>query len=125
LFQQQPQALTFNQAKANDHPTIEVNEAESYQSIDGFGFCLTGGSAQLLMQMTPARRAQLLKELFTTNGKNIGISYLRVTIGASDLNAYVFTYDDLPDGQTDVSLAKFDLGPDKKDVVPVLKEILK
>ncbi|QJD96337.1 glucosylceramidase [Mucilaginibacter robiniae] len=124
LFVHQKQPLNFTKtAKAN--PTIEVNEAEHYQTIDGFGFCLTGGSAQLLMQMTPASRTQLLKELFDTEGNHIGISYLRVSIGASDLNPFVFSYDDLPAGQTDSSLTKFDLGPDKKDVIPVLKEILK
>jgi glucosylceramidase len=74
--------------------------------------------------MDPVKRTEMLKELFATDGKNIGISYLRVTIGASDLNPYVFSYDDLPAGETDPNMAKFDLGPDKKDVIPVLKEIL-
>jgi len=74
--------------------------------------------------MSPAARAALLKELFATDGNNIGVSYLRVSIGASDLNERVFSYNDLPAGETDLQMAKFDLGPDKADVVPVLKEIL-
>ncbi|WCT10649.1 glycoside hydrolase family 30 protein [Mucilaginibacter jinjuensis] len=123
LFAQQKQELPFAK-KTDTNPVIEINEKESYQSIDGFGFCLTGGSAQLIVKMDPAKRAELLKELFATDGTNIGISYLRVTIGASDLNPYVFSYDDLPAGETDPNMAKFDLGPDKKDVIPVLKEIL-
>jgi glucosylceramidase len=123
LFEKQPQTLSFKKTTSQDS-TIEVNARKSFQSIDGFGFALTGGSAQLLAKMSVDKRAALLKELFATNDKNIGISYLRVTIGASDLNEYVFSYDDLPNGEADVSLSKFDLGPDKKDVVPVLKEIL-
>jgi glucosylceramidase len=123
LFAQQKQEVPFGK-QTNGNPVIEINEKESYQSIDGFGFCLTGGSAQLIIKMDPAKRAELLKELFATDGTNIGISYLRVTIGASDLNPYVFSYDDLPAGETDPNMAKFDLGPDKKDVIPVLKEIL-
>jgi glucosylceramidase len=123
LFAQQKQEASFGK-QTNANPVIEINEKESYQSIDGFGFCLTGGSAQLIIKMEPAKRAELLKELFATDGTNIGISYLRVTIGASDLNPYVFSYDDLPAGETDPNMAKFDLGPDKKDVIPVLKEIL-
>jgi glucosylceramidase len=47
-----------------------------------------------------------------------------VSIGASDMNERVFSYDDLPQGETDVDMAKFDLGPDRADVIPVLKEIL-
>jgi len=37
----------------------------------------------------------------------------------------VFSYDDMPAGQTDTALTKFDLGPDHADVIPVMKEILK
>ncbi|MGC1162248.1 MAG: glycoside hydrolase family 30 beta sandwich domain-containing protein, partial [Candidatus Sulfotelmatobacter sp.] len=85
---------------------------------------LTGGSAQLLMRMGAAQRAALLKELFTTGDNGIGVSYLRVSIGSSDMNERVFSYDDLSPGETDVEMAKFDLGPDRADVIPVLKEIL-
>ncbi|CAM3890634.1 glycoside hydrolase family 30 beta sandwich domain-containing protein [Mucilaginibacter galii] len=123
LFAKQAQPLVFSKNSGNDS-TIVVDVKQTYQSIDGFGFTLTGGSAQLMMKMTPAARKALIQELFAINGRNVGISYLRVSIGASDLNEFVFSYDDLPAGQTDPTLAKFNLGPDKKDVVPVLKEIL-
>jgi glucosylceramidase len=36
--------------------------------------------------MDPTKRKALLKELFATSGNNIGVSYLRMSIGASDLN---------------------------------------
>ncbi len=123
LFEKQSQTLKFEKSN-NPDSTIEVNSKMAYQSIDGFGFCLTGGSAQLMMKMSAAKRADLIKELFSAIDKNIGVSYLRVSVGASDLNEFVFSYDDLPGGETDMSLAKFNLGQDKKDVVPVLKEIL-
>jgi glucosylceramidase len=70
------------------------------------------------------KRKELLQELFGKNNNSISISYLRISIGASDLNAIPFTYDDLPLGQTDVTLSQFSLDPDAKDVVPMLKEIL-
>src|SRR6185369_16951283 len=37
---------------------------------------------------------------------------------------FVFSYDDLPNGETDFELKKFNLSQDLKDVVPVMKEIL-
>ena len=40
------------------------------------------------------------------------------------MNDHVFTYDDMPVGQTDPELKNFSLGPDRDDVIPVLKEIL-
>jgi glucosylceramidase len=103
---------------------IEVNDMQQFQTIDGFGFALTGGSAQLLMQMDVAKRHALLQEIYGTGGGGIDSSYIRVSIGSSDMNDHPFTYDDMPPGQTDPNLAHFDLGPDKTTVVPVLKEIL-
>jgi len=103
---------------------ITVNKKVRVQQMEGFGFALTGGSAELLMRMKPEARASLLRELFTSDGTSIGVSYLRVSIGSSDMNERVFTYDDLPKGGQDPQLAHFDLGPDRSDVVPVLKEIL-
>ncbi|MEO6549302.1 MAG: glycoside hydrolase family 30 beta sandwich domain-containing protein [Ferruginibacter sp.] len=123
LFQLQPTTLAFKK-QSNDLPTVTVDESTSYQTIDGFGFALTGGSAQHMIKMSPAARKELIKELFTTEKNNIGLSYLRVSIGASDLNEKVFSYDDLPEGETDIELKKFELGPDRLDVIPVLKEIL-
>ncbi|WP_342646560.1 glycoside hydrolase family 30 beta sandwich domain-containing protein [Mucilaginibacter sp. CSA2-8R] len=123
LFEKQQTSLSFGEADNNDS-TIYIDDTKTFQPIDGFGFSLTGGSAQLMMKMTPVRRAALIKELFAINDKNIGISYLRVSIGASDLNEFVFSYDDLPVGETDFALTKFSLAQDKKDIIPVLKEIL-
>ena len=123
MFQRQSAPLIFA-AATNEHPTIVVDDTQTYQRIDGFGFTLTGGSARHLIRMEPAARAALLRELFATDGTHIGTSYLRLSIGASDLNARVFSYDDLPAGETDPELKQFDLGPDRADVIPVLKEIL-
>ena len=109
---------------AEDAPTIAVNDMQRFQSIDGFGFALTGGSAQLLMRMDPAKRTSLLKELFSGDGKGIDVSYVRVSIGSSDMNDHVYSYDDLPEGQTDEKLDHFSLDPDRADVLPVLKEIV-
>lgn len=124
MFQEQKQPISFTNKAASSNPVITVDDKTKFQPIDGFGFALTGGSAQHIIRMDAAARAALLKELFAFDGNNIGISYLRVSIGASDLNDHVFSYDDLPAGETDPKLAHFNLGPDKADVIPVLKEIL-
>ena len=123
LFQEQPAGLSFGSMPATA-TTIMVDEAQAFQPIDGFGYCLTGGSAMLLHRMGKAERTQLLRELFGTKGSSIGVSYLRLSIGASDLDDRVFSYDDLPAGQTDPTLAQFSLAPDREHLIPVLKEIL-
>ncbi|KAF0151718.1 MAG: O-glycosyl hydrolase [Ignavibacteria bacterium] len=104
--------------------TIVINENEKFQSIDGFGCALTGGSAILLNKMNASNKAALLKELFAADENNIGMSYLRISIGASDLSDRVFSYNDMPIGQTDTAMVNFSIEPEKKDLIPVLKEIL-
>jgi glucosylceramidase len=83
----------------------------------GFGFTLTGGSAQLIRAMSESARESLLTELFAAGGTNIGVSYLRISVGASDLNSRVFTDDDVAPGETDPDLLR-------NDVIPVLRQIL-
>ena len=122
LLQIQP-PIAFTTA-ATTNQTIDVNTTKTYQTIDGFGFALTGGSAQLLMHMDPAKRDALLHELFTRTGDGIGVSYLRLTVGSSDMNDHVYSYDDLAPNDTDVDMAHFSLEPDKDAVIPVMKQIL-
>jgi glucosylceramidase len=105
-LRRQPGTLPFGKA-APAGAVIEINDGQRYQTMDGFGYCLTGGSAQLLHAMSASARAKLLRELFGTGPGDIGVSYLRISIGASDLDATVFSYDDLPTGQTDPTLAHF------------------
>jgi len=124
LFQQLSSTPAFTTG-SNGHPTLELNPGTTYQTIDGFGYTLTQGSAYVMMtQMSTTQRNTLLTELFDpSNG--IGISFLRIGIGATDLSTSVYTYNDLPSGQTDVTMSKFSLnGPDLTHLVPVLKEIL-
>lgn len=119
----QPGALKFGPAAAAG-AVIEVDDRQTYQTMAGFGYCLTGGSAGLLAAMSAPARTRLLRELFGTGPGGIGVSYLRLSIGASDLDAAVFSYDDMPAGQADPTLARFSLAPDEKYLIPVLKEIL-
>jgi glucosylceramidase len=120
LFYRQKVSLQFG-ANTNSNPTIVVDTTQTYQTMDGFGYALTGGSAQVMSKMSAPARAALIKELFATDSTSLGISYLRVSIGASDLDASVFSYDD---GPADPTLANFSLAPDQTALIPVLKEIL-
>lgn len=121
LFQKQASALAFSSA-SNSFPMIDVDSAQTFQTIDGFGYTFTGSSAYLIQKMGASERSNLLKELFSSDG--IGVSYLRVSMGASDLSPSVFTYNDLPAGETDTELAKFSLSKDLEDVIPLLKQVL-
>jgi glucosylceramidase len=123
LLQKQNYALAFSDA-SNSYPTIEVDTTQTFQTIDGFGYTLTGGSAMLINALGDTQKDALLKELFGTDESSIGVSYLRISIGASDLSEAPFTYNDLPAGQTDPTLQQFSIEREKKDLIPVLKKIV-
>ncbi|MBL7816586.1 MAG: glucosylceramidase [Saprospiraceae bacterium] len=121
LLQKQNTPLVFG-PETNSFPTIKVDETTRFQTMDGFGYTLTGGSADVINRMKSADKAALLQELFSPN--QMAISYLRISIGASDLHATSFTYDDVPKGETDTALKYFSLDKDRKGVIALLKEIL-
>jgi glucosylceramidase len=120
------QPLAFSKtAPQDDLPTIDVDESQTFQPIEGFGFALTGGSAYLLASLAPAVRADLLKELFAPTPESLGLSCLRLSIGASDLGRKDFNYWHMRRGTKDPDLALFDLHAGDREVVPMLQEILK
>ena len=49
LLQKQSNVLYFANP-VNMYPSIEIDENISYQSVEGFGYTLTGGSAQVINQ---------------------------------------------------------------------------
>jgi glucosylceramidase len=78
----------------------------------------------LINALAPAIKDALIQELFAWDSTFIGVSYLRISIGASDLSSSTFTYDDMPSGQTDPTLAQFSIDKEKMDLIPVLKKII-
>lgn len=122
LLKKQSGILKFATA-VNIYDNIEVSDTQSYQTIDGFGFTLTGGSVEVINQLNASKKQELLQELFGASENAIAISYLRISIGASDLNATPFTYNDVATGETDVNLTKFSLNKDA-EVIAMLKDIL-
>ena len=123
LLTKQSDILGFN-TTSNTYPNIEINETQKYQTVDGFGYTLTGGSAEVINQLNASKKSALLQELFGSGENSIGINYIRISIGASDLHSTTFTYDDIPNGETDLNLEKFNLEKDKAGVIALLKEIL-
>lgn len=123
LLQKQVATLVFG-STANGFQNINVDQTQTYQSIDGFGYTLTGGSAQVINNLSAAKKTALLQELFGTGENGISISYLRISMGASDLDAAPFSYNDLPNGSTDLSQSQFSLAPDTTNLIPLLQEIL-
>ncbi|MCL2650144.1 MAG: glucan endo-1,6-beta-glucosidase [Candidatus Azobacteroides sp.] len=98
--------------------SIQLDTTVTYQTMDGFGAALTGSSAYLINKLSAENRAKLLTDLFDPV-KGIGINYLRITIGSSDFSIGTYSYCDSG------NINDFDIPyQDRKDLLPVLKEIL-
>lgn len=116
--------LNITNASTSSWPIITIDTTVLYQEVDGYGAALTGSSAYLINKRLNAQTRQtLIKDLFHPE-EGIGISYVRLTMGASDFSLSDFTYNDMPAGSTDFNLENFSLSQDLEDVVPVLQEIL-
>jgi glucosylceramidase len=122
-FRRQNVALNFSDAAPSGN-TITVDPGTTFQTMDGFGFALTGGSAYLINRLPVSDKNSLLQELFSPDSTFIGTSYLRISIGSSDLDAYVFSYTNIDPNSTDPELRSFDITPDTYNLIPVLKAIL-
>jgi len=119
----QQASVNFAADGGTNPTTITVDENTTYQTIDGFGYALTGGSASLINGLG-ANQSAFLNDIFSTASGHVGSSFVRITIGASDLSSSDFTYDDMPSGQTDVNLTNFSISKEMTDLVPVLKKII-
>ncbi|PYP35625.1 MAG: glycosyl hydrolase [Gemmatimonadetes bacterium] len=104
--------------------TIVVDEATTYQEIVGFGAAITDASAWLIQnRLSAAQRDALLQELFGPS-PGIGLSFTRLTMGASDFSLHQYSYDDMPAGQTDSALTHFSIDSNRAYVLPLVQRAL-
>ncbi len=97
--------------------TLKISEEA--KSFKGFGVALTGSSCYNLNAMDKEKRQAFLKTIYGKNG--LGLSVARLTVGASDYSAFVYSYDDVP---FDTELKHFSIGRDEEYIIPMIKEIL-
>ena len=98
--------------------TIQIDPAQTYQTMDGFGFAITYSTCYNLMKMDPVERAAFLKKTYSTT-EGYGVSYARISIGCCDFSSTEYSLCD------EQGLEHFALHNDETQyVIPILKEIL-
>jgi glucosylceramidase len=118
LLQKQPN-LTFG--TSNNGTKITLNEATKYQTIDGFGECMTEGSAESISALAAKQQDSVLNLLFNLQ-TGAGMSVVRITVGASDLGNGTYTYS-LVAGDTAMNNFSFK-GVDSTYLIPILKKMV-
>jgi glucosylceramidase len=117
--------LRFGDDEPSGVPIVAVDDGIRYQRFTGVGAAMTDSSAWLIYdELSAGARARLMNALFGANG--LHLNFVRVPIGASDFTAtgLPYSYDDVPPGQVDPTLAHFSIAHDLAYVVPALAQML-
>lgn len=86
---------------------IEVDLESANQTVDGFGASFTDTATYLFGLMPEETRNDVMVKLFDDE-KGIGLDMIRNPLGACDFSLEYYTYDDIPEGETDYELEHFD-----------------
>ncbi len=113
--------LRFGKVRKTKDPVIEVDLSKTCQTVLGLGASLEHATCENLSKLSPELREQVIDKLVNPE-TGIGMNLMRVCIGTSDfVGEPYYSYDDLPEGETDPELAKFSIEKDKAYVLPAIK----
>jgi glucosylceramidase len=119
-----PQRLQPAAGPASGDETITIDTTRHFQKMHGFGAAITDASAQVLSTLPADKRKAIMTELFGRANGGLGLSFTRLTVGASDFSSSDYTYDDTPGNVPDPELQNFSIEPAKKYVLPRTREAL-
>src|SRR5271163_426747 len=104
--------VRFARARGVSGPIIEVDADTTYQRMIGFGAAMTDASAYVIERtMSATQREALLQDLFGRD-PGIGLSFVRVPLGASDFSQRGYSYEDS---------SHFSIGVDAREKLPALR----
>ncbi len=119
LSEEQP--LQFGKLRKAKEPVIEVDLSKKGQSILGLGASFDHATCENLTKVSPEKREEVIEKLMNPV-TGIGMNLMRICIGTSDfVGEPYYTYNDLPEGETDPELAKFSIEKDRAYVLPAIK----
>ena len=110
-------------AAVGDEAVI-IDTSQRFQKMQGFGASITDASAQLLSGLPEDKRKAIMAELFSRKGDGLGMSFTRLTVGASDFSPDHYSYDDTPGNVPDPELKHFTIDYARKYVLPRTREAL-
>jgi glucosylceramidase len=119
-----PQPLQQRAGPAAGDETVTIDTSKHFQKMHGFGAAMTDASALLLSELSEAKRKAVMAELFGRANGGLGLSFTRLTVGASDFSTSDYSYDDPPGNAPDPDLRYFSIAPAKKYVLPRMREAL-
>ena len=113
--------LVLGPVEATNAVVIHVEPATRGQSVLGLGGSFDHATCENLVKLPEDRQREVIASLFAPD-RGIGMNLMRVCIGTSDFTGVpYYTYDDVPEGQTDPELTRFSIDKDRTHVLPMIK----
>jgi len=119
-----PQPLVKAAGRARGDETVIIDSSRRFQRMQGFGAAMTDASAELLSRLPEKKRRAVMAELFGRKHGGLGLSFTRLTVGASDFSRTHYSYDDTPGNAPDPQLKHFSIAPARQYVLPRVREAL-
>ena len=119
-----PQPILAPVGPATGHEVVAIDTASRFQRMQGFGAAMTDASAELLSRLPEDKRRAVMAELFGRANGGLGLSFTRLTVGASDFSRTHYSYDDTPENVPDPHLEHFSIAPARQYVLPRIREAL-
>jgi glucosylceramidase len=118
----QPEIVAAGTATGDE--AVVVDTSQRFQRMHGFGAAMTDASAQLFSRLPDDKRSAIMAELFGRANGGLGLSFTRLTVGASDFSPTHYSYDDTPGNTPDPKLEHFSIAPARQYVLPRVREAL-
>jgi glucosylceramidase len=119
-----PQPPIATGGAATGDEIVTIDSTQRFQRIQGFGAAMTDASAELLSRLPDEQRRAIMTELFGRANGGLGLSFTRLTVGASDFSRTHYSYDDSPGNAPDPELRHFSIEPARQYVLPRVREAL-
>ena len=103
---------------ASGDEAVIISTSERFQKMHGFGASMTDASAQLFSGLPEDKRKAIMAELFGRGPDGLGLSFTRLTVGASDFSPDHYSYDDTPGNGPDPELRHFTIDYARKYALP-------
>jgi len=122
-LQAQP-PLSMEAAPKRTQPDITLDPKKTYQTIAGMGASLEHTTCANLSRLSEEKREEVIERLVSPE-TGIGMNLMRICMGTPDFTGEPwYTYNDMPPGEKDESLANFTIEKDRAYILPVLKKAL-
>jgi glucosylceramidase len=109
---------------ATGDEAITIDPSRRFQRMHGFGAAMTDASAELFSKLPDEKRRAIMAELFGRKNDGLGLSFTRLTVGASDFSRTHYSYDDTPGNIPDPELRHFSIELARQYVLPRVREAL-